>query len=123
MGKASALEKDFEAQLLRYRLPPPQREYRFATAVERQHRFDFCWLEFMLAVEIQGFTTKHVEHRTTIMHGHGTPAQMIRDMDKNNMAILLGWSVLYFAERHIRNRDAIAVTHRALVVKGWNPPA
>lgn len=127
---SSDLEKEFLKQVGQFRLPTPDVEFRFAKAVGRQHRFDVAWPLYKLAVECDGFKTASVKvpagaswrMQTVIVTGHGTPSQLRSDTDKRNMAVMLGWNVLVFHESHIESKDAIAMTQRCLVVRGWKPP-
>ena len=50
----------------------------------RKWRFDFCFKEAFLAIEIQGYGT-----------GHNSYEGMKKDYEKHNAAISLGWSVIY----------------------------
>ena len=65
----------------------PVSEYRFHP--ERRWRFDFAWVEEMVAVEMEGIGGKS-RHRT--YPGYKG------DLEKYNQATLLGWSVLRFHE-------------------------
>ena len=109
---STELEKSFESQITRYRLPLPKREDRFAVILGRQYRWDFSWREYMVAVELHGLVNSGIG-------GHQTIPGMTRDMDKQNAGILLGWSCLVFAQSHVKSEDAIAMTQRALASRGW----
>jgi hypothetical protein len=61
-------------------LPEPVTEYQFHH--KRKWRFDLCWPEQRLALEIDGTGR------------HNTIAGMANDDEKINEAIILGWSVL-----------------------------
>ena len=50
----SQLEATFALQLRTSGLPEPQREYHFARSIGRRWRFDFCFVEQKLAVELNG---------------------------------------------------------------------
>jgi hypothetical protein len=117
--KESDLEKEFSSQIKRYRLPDPIREFKFADeAFDRKWRIDFAWPQFMLGVELHGLTQGGGMHRRG---GHETIPGMTNDMNKMNAAILLNWAVLVFTQSHLRCSDAINMTQRALVVRGWEP--
>lgn len=118
----SELESEFDRQCTRYGLHPFERELRFAKLdFKRQWRFDFAWPDFRLAVELHGLIVIRGSAGEGIVRGgHGTVSGIIRDMDKANAAILLGWSVLTFSQSHVINSTAaIDMTQRALTVKGW----
>lgn len=93
--------------IVRNGFPRPTREYRFATAVDRQYRFDFAWphvhLEALgglqLAFEIEGGgPTGHHQSYTGYTY----------DCRKYNLALSLGWAVFRFtpemldAKEHMR---------------------
>jgi hypothetical protein len=77
-------------------LPVPTREYVFASP--RRWRFDFCFIEKKLAVEIEGgiFT----------MGAHTRGAGFAGDMEKYNAAALLGYRILRYTPSKI-NFDEI----------------
>src|SRR5579875_2148816 len=100
----SQLENDLLALVKLYRLPEPQREYRFEehrgpSGRRAFYRFDFAWPEKKIAVECEG--------------GHWTGGRHVRgygfekDCRKYNRAALLGWKVLRFTSAMIRNFEAI----------------
>ena len=119
--KQTALEKAFALALQRFRLPPAVEQLKFALDVERKWAFDFAWPQFLVAVELNGIVSGFCNGRTVDCGGHGTVVGRTRDMDKGNAAILLGWSVLVFSQSHVSSGDAIIVTQRVLVSKGWEP--
>jgi very-short-patch-repair endonuclease len=69
-------------------LPLPEREYRFHPT--RMWRFDFCWPQIKLAVEIEG------------RGRHQTFAGFREDTCKYNEAVRLGWRVLRFCAADYR---------------------
>lgn len=79
----SELEESFYRIIQDYKLPTPKLQHIFHPV--RQWRFDFCWLDKQVAVEIQGFGP-----------GHNSLPGMTNDYQKHNAALLLGWKVLYF---------------------------
>jgi hypothetical protein len=123
--KTSKLEEEFGRQCARFQLPAWEREYEFAKqAFGRRYRLDFFWPKYRLGVELHGLVVVPSAAGAQIVRGgHGTVPGMIRDMDKANAAILLGISVLVFCQRHVESGDAIAMTQRALTVKGWKRSA
>ena len=70
------------------------RQYPFTEAHGRGHRFDFCWPNRMLAVEIDGAV-------------HRIKDRFRRDLERHNMAQLLGWTVLRFSPKDVENGKAI----------------
>lgn len=85
-------------------LPPPQREYRFAPP--RRFRFDFCWPDRMLAVEVEGGTWTKGRHTR--------PQGFANDCAKYNLATLNGWQVLRFTRDHIKSGEALDLIEQAL---------
>jgi very-short-patch-repair endonuclease len=76
-------------------LVEPVREFRFC---ERRWRFDFAWPPHLVAVEIDGgifVGGRHVDP----MGGHN-------DRTKYNAAVALGWKVLRYDARHLRDDPA-----------------
>lgn len=62
----------------------PVREYQFAPP--RKWRFDFAWLDAMIAVEVEG--------GIFVRGRHVHPKGFLNDMEKYNTATRLGWRVL-----------------------------
>lgn len=77
--------------------PMPEREYRFHP--ERKWRFDFAWPEHRLAIEVNGGGSRG---------RHNTIAGATADAEKNNEAVLLGWRVLVYTAKSIRDVERIA---------------
>lgn len=70
------------------KLADPEREFEFDKQTKRKHRFDFAWPDKKLAVEVNG-------QAWNVKGGgrHGKDS----DLEKLNIAILLGWRVLQFS--------------------------
>jgi very-short-patch-repair endonuclease len=85
-------------------LQTPEREFRFAAT--RRFRFDFAWPLQSLAVEIDGGIWSRGRHT----RGAGVE----RDMDKLNLAAVLGWRVLRFSPRHVTSGEAIRLLSQLL---------
>jgi very-short-patch-repair endonuclease len=108
MGKRiSDPEEDLFAQIRIKRLPLPEREYRFFA--HRQWRFDFAWSDpkIMLAVEVEGGAYAGGRHT------RGTGFE--NDAEKYNFATLLGWRLLRFTAKQIKNWSAVGEIKVALV--------
>lgn len=103
----SELESLFAIHLTLLKLPKPEREYKFDSV--RRWRFDFCWPEKMVAVEIEGGVWKNGRHN----RGNG----YIADMDKYNSAVILGWRVLRFSGDHVRSGKAVNLTEQLVKEK------
>lgn len=67
-------------------------QHRFCP--ERRYRFDFCWPDLMLAVEVEG-------------GAHGIRKQYQHDVERHNVAMLLGWRVLRFTPEDVEHGKAI----------------
>ena len=100
----SDLEASLLFQVRAVGLPMPLHEYRFAPP--RKWRFDFCWQDQKLAVEVEGGAWIQGRHT----RGKG----FIADMDKYNQATLMGWRVLRFSGEHIQSGAAIDTIESAL---------
>lgn len=113
----SDLEREFERLCVAFRLPAFERQYLFATAVARRYRFDLCWPEYRLAIELHGLVVQ--KGRVRGAHG-GIVGGITKDMDKANLAVMLGWSLLTFTQSHVYSSTAaIDMTQRVLTTKGW----
>ena len=83
---------------------------RLAAAGLKDWRFDFCFPDQSVAVEIEGgIFIKHGKSR------HTTGAGYVGDCEKYNNAVLLGWRVLRFTDKHVKSGQALAMVERALV--------
>lgn len=109
-AKRRELEDRLAFQIKALGLPEPQREFRFDKV--RLWRFDFAWVDFSLAVEVEGAVWAGGRHT----RGAGFEA----DVDKYNAAACLGWQVLRFTATHVRSGAAIRRIEDALtaVAKG-----
>jgi very-short-patch-repair endonuclease len=109
----------FARQLEPFKTLRVERQLRFAKAMGRQWRFDFAFPDFMLAAEIEGIVPRRVGRELVVGGRHGSVAGIIEDMDKYNVAALLGWTVLRFPQKHVKPRHAIDMTLRVLAARGW----
>ena len=85
-------------------LPPPEVEFIFHRP--RKWRFDFCWPENMLAVEVEGAIWVQGRHT----RGSGFTG----DCQKYNQATLDGYRVLKFTSDMIDDGTAIATIKAAM---------
>jgi very-short-patch-repair endonuclease len=97
-----ALERDMRAM----KLPEPESEYAFATAIGRRWRFDFAWPQDKVAVEVMGGLWNGGKHA----RGKGIE----RDYEKLNAAQLMGWLVLHVSPGHINSGQAVRWIAEAL---------
>lgn len=84
-------------------IPPPEPEYRFHPV--RRWRWDYCWPEQMIAMEIQGGTWTRGRHT----RGRGYS----NDCTKLNEGQLHGWRVFWFTTEMVNDGSAVAVLRRA----------
>lgn len=83
-------------------IPTPETEFRFHPT--RQWRFDYAWPDKKIAVEKQGGIW--MRGATGRGGAHSLPSNIIRDMEKNNEAVKLGWRVFLFTPQQIRSGEA-----------------
>jgi very-short-patch-repair endonuclease len=106
-----------------------EREHQFAKAkMQRNWAFDFCFRQYMVAVEIEGMAVqlrcpKCFGHELIIRGRHGSIGGINEDMVKYNSAALLGWTVLRFATKDVKPRRAYDMTMLVLAARGWQMPA
>ena len=85
-------------------------EYRFAPP--RRWRFDRAWLEYNLAVEIEGGVWTGGRHT----RGSG----FVNDLEKYNHAVMLGWRILRFTPQQVRSLEARAAVCRLMgSIEAW----
>ena len=97
----SELEDALLFQIAAAELPPPIREYRFAEIIGRWWRFDLCWPDRMIAVEVEGF-------------GHHKLSRYIGDIDKYNAAIELGYRLYRVTGKMVKGGRALTLIERVL---------
>jgi very-short-patch-repair endonuclease len=98
----ASLPLDRQCQLVG--LPTPEPEFRFHPT--RRWRFDFAWPALNVAAEIEG--------GAFVGGRHTRGAGFVRDLDKYNSAVLLGWRVLRFTPQAVKNGTALNVLSEAL---------
>jgi hypothetical protein len=87
-----------------YGIESPSTEYRFHPS--RKWRFDFCWPEKWVALEIEG----GIWNRGAHVRG----AHFLSDCEKYNEATLLGWRVFRFTHEQLRQGVAQTFIKKAL---------
>jgi len=95
--KISSLEMAMRCQMLGANLPEWCEEFLFS---ERKFRFDFAWPFKLVALEIEGGSWSGGRHIT----GKGFEL----DVEKYNLAALLGWTVIRATSKHINNGMALS---------------
>ena len=86
------------AQIKANSLPAPVQEFRFCDT--RRWRFDYCWPDRLVALEVEGGV--YVAGR------HSRGKGMENDMEKYNAAAILGWRVLRYSTGQMRERRWLA---------------
>jgi very-short-patch-repair endonuclease len=81
--------------------PPHVRQHRFGAEIDRDWRFDFCWPARRLAVEVDGAV-------------HRIKGRFRADLERHNVAQMLGWTVLRFSPRDVASGKAVDVILAAL---------
>lgn len=82
----------------------PEKEYKFHAT--RKWRFDYCWPDFRIAVEIEGGIW------TRGRHTRGSGA--LGDMEKYNEATALGWKLFRFTPEQLKTGEAQTFIKRVL---------
>ena len=105
VGKVgSGLELSFLAQVQLLKLDGYLMEHRFHPT--RRWRFDFSWPSRMIAAEIEGGTWSGGRHT----RGSGYE----KDCEKYNEAVRLGWSVLRFTGKMVKDGSGILLIKEML---------
>jgi len=73
------------------KLPIPETEFKFHP--KRKWRFDYAWPKLKIAFEQEG--------GTWIAGRHNRGTGFIKDMEKYNNAVLLGWRVLRYTPQQL----------------------
>ena len=103
--RGKALAKAFLALCKQEGIGEPQREWRFS---HRRFRFDYAWLSERVALEVNGGVWTQGRHT----RGAG----YVRDMEKMNLAAILGWRVFQVTPDTLCTRETIAMLREALKV-------
>ncbi len=80
----------FEALCVQAGIGQPEAEYQFHP--KRRWRFDHAWVEYKIALEIDGGAWSNGRHT----RGKG----FLGDMEKLNEAVISGWRVLRCTPQH-----------------------
>ena len=100
----SNLEDKLAFHIRAIKLPKPVQQYKFHPT--RRWKADFCWVEEKLIVEVQGGIWMQGRHS----RGGG----YIKDCEKMNEAVLLGYKYLKVCKEHIDSGQAIDWIRKAL---------
>ncbi len=99
---------DVIRELQKHGLPDPVAEFKFHP--KRRWRLDFCWPDYMVAIEIDGAVYTAGRHT----RGKGYEG----DCEKINAATILGWKVLRASTGQLAAGQVLAWLEEALGVKG-----
>jgi very-short-patch-repair endonuclease len=123
--KRNKHEDAFDFQARAYKLPPFERDYRFAKSLvnengrPRQWRFDFAFVAFKVALEVEGLVVRRIGGELVTTGRHATADGFREDCIKYASAALLGWTVLRFEQTQIKDGTAIEYAQKVLAAKGW----
>jgi hypothetical protein len=98
----------FAAMLKAAGLPMPVTEYRFAP--DRKWPFDFAWPTQMVALEVEGGVFTGGRHT----RGVG----FLRDMEKYNRAVVLGWRLVRCTPTTLCTQATVAMLAELLRSRG-----
>jgi hypothetical protein len=102
--KADARILEFGTWCHRNGLPLPEAEYRFAS--KRRWRFDFCWLNRLIALEVQGGLFNAGRHTRG--------AALLKEHEKLNYAAMLGYRVIFTTPQTLKSRETLATLTQLL---------
>ena len=88
--RSISLHNEFEKFMYSEGVQTWDTEYRFASP--RRWRFDYAWPEFMFAVELDGIFGFDVKGNQ-IIGGHRTVDAFLKNAEKFEKALQLGWRV------------------------------
>jgi very-short-patch-repair endonuclease len=89
--------------------PEPEREFRFHFS--RLWKFDFCWPDALVAVEIEGGLWMPKGG------GHSHPMHIEKDIEKYNVAAFMGWSVIRLGDVEIKKSPVPTLREIARLIK------
>ena len=107
--KKSDLEEALATQMKQVGLPAPVRQFKAIPG--REFKFDFCYPEKKLLIEVQGAIWAG---RRGEQSGHSSGVGIMRDHEKNNLAVINGYRVLYVNGNTIRSGEAVTEIETAL---------
>ena len=94
----------FESLCVAQGFQEPVPEFQFAPP--RKWRFDWCWPESKLALEVQGGIFSAGRH----VRG----AALVKEYEKLTEAAILGWRVLFVTTKQIDDGSVFAILSRAM---------
>ena len=97
---------EFENQLAQSSIAPPLKELMFAKSIGRKWRFDYAWVDELLAVEYEGIYAGKSRHLTV--------QGFTEDCIKYDTAVILGWRVLRVTAPMVDSGRALVFVRQAL---------
>jgi very-short-patch-repair endonuclease len=97
--------------------PEPMSEYNFDKHAGRCHRFDFCFPEHSLAIEINGGNHMVKYSRKTGRYVAVGRHTQERDYEKMNLAAELGWLVLQFTPAMLEKEPSKCINQVLRIIK------
>jgi len=109
-------DRQFLFQCRALQLPPVFAQWRFQnsrhpSSGSHKWRTDFVFQDAKIMVEIDG--------GIWIKGAHSHPLDILRNMKKQNDAMLLGYAVLRFTPEEVTSGHAIAFTQKVLETRGF----
>jgi hypothetical protein len=110
VGSDSAPETRLRLALVRTGLPEPEVNVPTELGFGVVRQPDLGYREHRVAVEYEG-------------EGHSDPAQIVRDIEREEDFSRAGWTLVRISKRHMANEagSAIAKVRSALIDRGWSP--
>ena len=96
----------FRYMLILHNINIPESEYMFAKELKRKFRFDYCYTKHKLAIEIEG--------GIWINGRHNRASGFIKDMEKYNIACILGYRILRFTIQDLKKESTYITIKDAL---------
>lgn len=124
-SKKTEAEDEFAFQARAQRLPEFRRNYQFAQSIlsetgkPRKWSFDFAWLEYRVGLEIEGLVFRNIGCQIVATGRHVHPDGFREDCIKYANAALLGWTLLRFDPKQVRQGIAARFAMDVLASKGW----
>src|SRR6185436_706739 len=109
-------ERELAWQIAAHELPVPIEQHAFAAQIGRKFRADFAWpaKEWRFLLEVQGGIFMRGGG------GHSHPMHIVKDIERQQIAALLGWFLVPVTTDQVKNGEAIAVIERLFASRGWH---
>jgi len=110
-AETKTLEDQFAAQIKRYGLPEPVREYQFEDTPVAW-RWDFAWPQYKLLIEINGGIYQDPPT------GHRSIRGLLRDYAKLNAATQRHWWSMSFDNKAVESGEAVLTVQEFVLAYG-----